>query len=281
MIEVLKSGIYSSLQDLGRFGHRSSGVPLSGAMDLQSASWANHLVGNREMASVLEFTASGPVLKFMDEAYIAITGADFKPKVNGQQVHSNSLLKVEKGAVLSFTAPSIGLRGYLAIAGGFITEKVLGSTSFYNSITRQAQLTKGDLLRYDVQKKAPSGRIRTHFKPIGNGSNLFVDKGPEFNKLSSFFQDNLFITRFVVSSKSSRMAYVLEHKKRFYVEEIVTSAVQPGTVQLTPGGNVIVLMRDAQTTGGYGRILQLTEDSINLLAQKRAGEIITFKLNET
>ena len=74
------------------------------------------------------------------------------------------------------------------------------------------------------------------------------------------------------------MAYWLEHSEDVSAKDIITAPVQPGTVQMTPVGKVIVLMRDAQTTGGYARIFQLTNNSIDLLAQKRAGETVSFKI---
>ena len=107
---------------------------------------------------------------------------------------------------------------------------------------------------------------------------IIVFKGPEFGSLSKRMQEALFKGEITVSSISNRMAYVLDHSYSFKAKEILTAAVQPGTVQLTPSGKLIVLMRDAQTTGGYARILQLTENSMNTLAQRRPGESVCFQL---
>jgi allophanate hydrolase subunit 2 len=105
-----------------------------------------------------------------------------------------------------------------------------------------------------------------------------VFKGPEFEMLPLEMQKELFKSPFKINPQSNRMACLLDSQTIFSAQEIITSAVQPGTVQLTPSGKIIVLMRDAQTTGGYARIFQLTEMAINILAQKPAGSKVMFKL---
>jgi allophanate hydrolase subunit 2 len=115
---------------------------------------------------------------------------------------------------------------------------------------------------------------KTYFSSV----TLEVTPGPEFHLLSKLFQQRICETKGIIQTESNRMAYLLKGFEGFSAHEIITAPVQPGTVQLTPSGKCVILMRDAQTTGGYARILQLTEGAINVLAQKRAGEQVQFKL---
>lgn len=280
MIRVIASGLYTSLQDLGRFGYRNLGVPVSGAMDLQAATNANLLLGNEPQLAVIEFTASGPLLEFEAPARIAICGALFAPKLNGTKVAMNRPIEIPSGGVLSFGSPTKGLRAYVAIQGGFHSEKVLGSASYYEGITSQSKLKKGAILKFksSVEGISPSDTSEIETDINFETTEIQVTKGPEFDRLSDATQSILMDNSFTVGPNSNRMAYFLNHSKDISTKEIITAPVQPGTVQLTPSGKIIILTRDAQTTGGYGRILQLTESALNILAQKRAGMLLRFKI---
>lgn len=280
MIKILSGGLYTTIQDMGRFGYRKFGVPSSGAMDRFSAVLANKLLGNPEGTPVLEYTFTGPVLEFQTKTVCVVTGAGFTPSLNHQAVPLNTRFEVPEGAVLTFGLASYGLRGYLAVPGGFAVPEVLGSYSFYPQVTAQEKLRRGDELQIldidrEISVSTSSLKIPVeHYK----ADYLEVFKGPEFANLSEEYQKELEDLEFEISNESNRMAYFLEHDSEINTNEILTSAVQPGTVQLTPSGRVIVLMRDAQTTGGYARILQLSENSINQLSQKRTGDKVKLKL---
>ena len=283
MIKVIASGLHSSLQDLGRFGHRDCGVPVSGAMDLRSACNANVIVGNDPNATILEFMASGPVLEFHEAAVIGISGAIFSPKIDGNEVGMNTSINVKKGSRLSFGSPSKGSRAYMAIKGGFTTEIMLGSSSYYLGVTMEGQLRKNDILQFAQSDKKSSDANQSVTKSDlrFDSNEIEVFKGPEFELLPESIQNKLKNTSFTINAQSNRMAYWLEHSEDISANDIITAPVQPGTVQMTPVGKVIVLMRDAQTTGGYARIFQLSKNAIDLLAQKRAGEIVSFKMIDT
>jgi biotin-dependent carboxylase-like uncharacterized protein len=280
VIEVLSGGLYTSIQDLGRFGFRRNGVPLSGVMDSYSARLANRLVGNSKQEAVMEVTHIGPVLHFKNRTEIAITGAGFTPTLNDVEVSLNTRTYVPENSILKFGIPDYGLRSYLSVFGGFNTEKKLGSYSQYFRITKKETIEKGDLLAigsYEgkLNKTTASVKIsRDYFS--SNRIEVFI--GPDYHLLSKTAQKNVLETRVTVSSESNRMAYILKGWERFSAKEIITAPVQPGTVQLTPSGQCFVLMRDAQTTGGYSRVLQLTESAINMMSQKQAGTSLQFKL---
>ncbi|WMI67540.1 biotin-dependent carboxyltransferase family protein [Mangrovimonas sp. YM274] len=280
MIKVLKSGLYTSVQDLGRFGQASFGVPMSGVMDMQSAKFANVLLGNPEHAAVLEITMVGPELEFTEATSICIVGAEMSPKVNGAAVKNNMAINVFKGDRLTFGRLQKGMRCYLAVLGGVQTESVLGSRSMYWPVTLQSRLEKGDELKLVEMKKHSLERhavVRFDDSYVVSET-LEVFEGPEFNELSKEQQTILFSKTFTISNHNSRMAYQLNETLQNSLNAIITAPVLPGTVQLTPSGQLIVLMRDCQTTGGYPRVLQLTEASINSLAQKTTGNTIRFRL---
>ena len=280
MIKVLSSGLYTTIQDLGRFEYRKYGVPVSGVMDRISALLANSLLGNKSSCSVLEITYTGPVLKFLEDKTIAITGAFFSPSVDGMPIPLNIVVEIKKGSILKFGLPSIGVRAYLAIYGGFNSETVLGSSSFFNGLTSEATLSKGNVLKTNSSetifkpRNASFKEEKDHFET----TKIEVYLGPEYLNLSKLFQNKLFDREYKISKEANRMGYRLETVSEINAKEIISSPVQPGTVQLTPSGELIILMRDAQTTGGYARILQLSEKAINVLAQKKAGDSIDFEL---
>ncbi|EIJ40444.1 biotin-dependent carboxyltransferase family protein [Galbibacter orientalis] len=280
MIQIHKPGFYSSIQDLGRFEYRDKGVPISGVMDMISAKFANKLIGNPEKAAVLEITMTGPELEFNEETLIAISGAIISPKLNGNDIYNDEVYHIKKGDMISFGKLKNGFRCYLAVQGGFKTETVLGSKSWYVSLTNYSHLQRGKTLEIAKRKEY---KVKEHLPGMNhdfNNKELEVYKGPEFNLLSKDQVNQVLSGIFNVAKENSRMAYQLKQQLFPHKYSILTSSTLPGTVQFTPAGKLIILMKDAQTTGGYPRILQLTEEAIALLAQKRTDEEIIFSLKE-
>jgi len=279
MINVLSSGFYTTVQDLGRNDYQSLGVPISGAMDHCALKMANAILGNDENCAVLEITLVGPKLEFTCNSLISITGAELPVKLNSDDIQSFTAINVVKGDVLSFGRFNNGYRSYLGVYGGFQTELVLNSRSLYAGLTTSSCLKKGDILK--ILPKNSHGKRYSNVKFNKNyiDSHLIdVYKGPEFDNLNDFDKDKLLNQEFTISKDNNRMAYQLEETLPNELGEMITSLVLPGTIQLTPLGKLIVLMRDCQTTGGYPRVLQLSESSINVFAQKKVGDKITFKI---
>ncbi len=280
MIKVLSSGFFTTIQDLGRFGFGDIGVPVSGAMDLYSAKLGNSILGNRNSDAVLEITLGKCKLRFDVESIICISGADLSPKLNGKQIPLNSVLVVNKDDTLIFGKSIYGVRSYLAVKGGFQTEIVLKSRSFYKGITNINTLSKNDILsvktaNLEITKSFLSIKInKQHFTT----TTIEASIGPEYELLNKIQREKLSETLFTISKDNSRMGYRLEELIANTLESMLTSAVLPGTVQLTPSGKLIVLMRDCQVTGGYPRILQLTDDAINKLAQKTTNDTFKFEI---
>lgn len=278
MIEVLKSGLHSSIQDLGRFGFRKYGVPISGAMDEISAQMANGILNNNENCAVMEITMLGPKLLFKSETRFVISGAELSPRLNNKSIRNNKIYHVSRNDILSFGKLKNGVRSYIAVQGGFKTEFILDSFSFYKPITKSSVLREKDLIMIDEKKITKENKtgVINNKNSFFNTSELLVSKGPEFNLFEKKEQGIILKNQFSVSNDNNRMGYRLNKKVIEHNKSIITSPVLPGTVQLAPSGQMIILMKDAQTTGGYPRIFQLTNKSIAILAQKRTGDKINF-----
>jgi biotin-dependent carboxylase-like uncharacterized protein len=273
-ITILQAGFYDSIQDRGRKKYRHLGVPYSGAMDQKAADLGNSLLNNMLDAAVLELVLNGGVYLFSLPTCIAVTGAKARVMINDIAVEQNKLLEIKSGDVLKIGAVTTGNFIYVSICGGFQTEEVLGSKSFYTGITLMGKLHKGHDVKY-APYTAPQ-LTKANWKPAVQQSALRCYAGPEFHLLDRKQQENLLNTSFTISKNWNRMAFQLEEKTSNSLDQLKSSPVLPGTVQLTANGQLIVLMRDAQTTGGYPRVLQLEEASLSSCAQKRVGNQIDF-----
>ena len=280
MIEIIKSGLYSTIQDLGRFGHENYGVPISGSMDQFSSILSNKLLGNKDNDAVMEITMTGPVLKFLDETKICITGADISPSINDNPMNINQVYEINKGDLLKFGKLKYGLRSYLSVSGGFLSDKIMNSRSMHSSITKSNRIINGESLKIKKSKQIKNIRTKINLNYLQHFKNNTIEvfKGPEFNKLTTKQKQVLLKKKFTISNNNDRMAYQLNESFNNQLNPIITSLVMQGTVQVTPSGKIIILMRDCQTCGGYPRILQVSKKSINKLSQKHMGNGIKFKL---
>jgi len=280
MIKVLKSGFYTTIQDKGRVGFASLGVPVSGAMDSYSSDLANLILNNSLDCALLEITLGGCEFQFLSETMMCISGGDFSPAINSQPILLNSKISIQKNDILSFGKVNFGVRCYLAVKGGILSDIKLGSRSLFKNITSNFLLKSGVFLpisnlKVDLGTSSSQVKVnKNHF----DSKVIECFKGPEFEALDIHQQKILFKTVFSVSKDINRMGYKLNEILENKIPSILTSAVLPGTVQLTPSGKLIVLMRDCQVTGGYPRVLQVSEESINRLSQKMTADKIQFVL---
>jgi len=278
MLRVIKPGFFTSLQDIGRFSYRDKGVPVSGVMDTHAIATINTLLENCKNASVLEMTMIGAVLEFKEKTYMCLAGASISATLNEKPIKNNKVYQVDAGAILSCGKLTKGVRAYLGVKNGFTAPKVLGSVSYYKPITVNASLKKEDSIPYEV---CDSFKIKSQDKYTSSYLEeivLDVHKGPEYDMLLDKQLEALFFKDFSIAKENNRMAYQLNEKIEGHEVSMLTSATLPGTVQFTPSGKLIVLMKDGQTTGGYPRILQLTDRSIAVLSQKKFREKISFRL---
>ena len=278
MLKLLKSGLYTTVQDLGRFGYRHKGVPVAGVMDNFAAQKTNMLLENSSDAAVLEITMTGPTLEFEEDTYIAMGGAEMVIVLNNKPIRNYVVYKVNRGDIMSYGKLEKGFRGYLAIKDGFKSEVVLGSRSFFKPLTSINRLKDKNQLVYTVCKSFEPKIQELKVDSFLDDTVLEVTEGPEFNLMKNKQLEGLFHREFTIAPENNRMAYQLSESIHGHTISMLTSATLPGTVQWTPSGKLIVLMKDGQTTGGYPRILQLSGNSINILAQKKAGDKVSLML---
>ena len=282
MIKVLNPGLWTSVQDLGRLAGKAWGVPFSGVMDTISARFANLILGNDPSDALLEFTLLGPTLEFQKNTNIVIVGAEFNPKLNDAPIQNDKSYPIKKGDILSMGNARKGVRCYLGVLGGIQSKKIFGSRSFSQAVTSAHSVKTSDIIPYNETraKKNLNTKIKwskDHF----HQQEIRAIKGPEFH----LFDQNL-ITEystgsfFSIAKENNRMAIQLNESLPSHSHSILTRPVLPGSVQYTPSGRLIVLMRDAQTTGGYPRIFQIDEPSICALAQKNTNDNIRFRLRD-
>jgi biotin-dependent carboxylase-like uncharacterized protein len=282
---IFEPGFYCSIQDLGRLHYRHVGVPHAGSMDRERASLANQLVRNSLDAAVLEMILRGATLQFREPCVVGITGNLDRIHLNDELVSSNQAYQIKTGDGLKIGRVISGNFAYLSIAAGWQTEKVLGSRSMYSGITQIGRCQKGTELAYQARSadflEVPSPDPKAEqeiFMPEKETRRIRVVQGPEYHLLPPEVKDLLSQQAFSLSPSWNRMAYKFETGYTIQLPQIKTAPVLPGTVQLTPSGSLIVLMRDAQTTGGYPRVLQVDEDHMNQLVRTGVGDQIRFEV---
>jgi len=221
---------------------------------------------------------TGPSLEFEEETYIVLGGAEMSVTLNKNAIENYKVYKVNSGDILSYGKLEIGFRAYLGIKDGFNTAQVLGSRSFFKPITEKDCIKKMADLPYTTCKLFNPKISKLKVDSVLDKSVLEVYKGPEYKLLTDSQLAKLFYRDFSVANENNRMAYQLNEVIDENKISMLTSATLPGTVQLTPSGKLIILMKDGQTTGGYPRILQLSDMAMSILAQKRSGDHINFKL---
>lgn len=280
-IKIAYPGLYTTIQDLGREGHADAGVPESGAMDKQALRLSNLLLNNPESSAVIESTLMGPNLLFLKPTIFVLTGAITKAFLGGKKLEMNRVYTAKKGALLKVGNVLQGCRTYIGLDGGIASDTVMNSRSMFYPLTSQSRLHKGDVLKTNTSNFGELKGGRVHVSPtnlVNRKAAVQTYKGPEFGHLSSQNQRHITQQLFTIGS-GNRMGIALQEILTPETLTILTGPVLPGTVQLTPSGRLYVLMRDCQTTGGYPRVLQLPEHSINRLAQMVTGEKIRLSLH--
>jgi antagonist of KipI len=273
---VTRAGMLTTVQDLGRPGHRAAGVPLSGAMDAFALRVANWLVGNPGNAAGLEFTLLGPELVFSHDTLVATGGGDF----GGLPWWQPSVVRA--GVPVKLTSARRGCRGYLAVAGGFAVAPVLGSRSTF--LRAGFGGLQGRALHDGDRLPAPEAgrRIVGHWHlderilpPYAPAPTVRVVRGAQADE----FHGELFSGEFKVSPQSDRMGVRLVGPAlvRGDTSELLSATVVPGTIQVPPDGQPIVLMADAQTIGGYPQVAHVIRVDLPLIAQLRPGDTVRFR----
>jgi antagonist of KipI len=302
-IKVIKPGLLTTVQDLGRYGLQKHGVIVSGAMDPFALRVANVLVGNDEGEAALEITMIGPKLKFSEDSLISICGGNLSPAINGEEIPEWRPILVKKGSLLSFGTVEFGCRAYLAVAGGFAVPNVMNSKSTYlragiGGFEGRA-LKDGDVLPVQPPSDSHLQRIRSLCEKAGSNSFAVSDwsvskyampnyhknpvirviRGGEFHWFKEESREKFYKEEFLVTPQSDRMGYRLSGSKLQLnkPQELISEAVTAGTIQVPSEGDPIVLMADRQTTGGYPKIAQVATVDLPVLAQVKPGEKVRFQ----
>lgn len=286
MMVVVKPGLLTTVQDLGRRGHRAFGMPLAGAIDPRSHALANLLAGNAPGAATLELTLLGPTLRFERAAYVGLCGADLHARLDGAPVANGAGVLVPAGGELAFAAAAAGARAYLAVRGGIDVAPVLGSRATY---TRAAlggfegrMLRAGD--RLPLAPGAAEGPTAPRALPaellprLGGEARLRVLLGPQDDRFTEEARATFLDAAYAVTNRNDRMGYQLDgpplrHRQQ---ADIVSDALCPGAVQVPGSGLPIVMMADCQTTGGYAKLATVIGPDVARLGQARLGDRVRF-----
>jgi len=300
-IHVLRPGLMTTVQDLGRPGWQRYGVTPGGAADPCALRLANLLTGNSETAAALEITAAGPILRFAEETLVAIAGAEFEASVQGIRVPAWRPVRLGAGAELTIGAARTGLRCYLAVGGGLAVPRVLGGrgthlAAGFGGFDGRA-LRAGDVLKIGpppawakrlILTLAGAGAFAAARWEVGAAVRpkyaeapvIRVVRGPQWDAFSPETQKRFLGERFTVGARSDRMGLRLKAAGDALLgeplREIVSEGVAAGTVQVPPDGQPIVLMAERQTVGGYPKLATVAGVDLPLLAQVRAGAAIAF-----
>lgn len=287
VLEVLKPGMLTTIQDLGRTGYQRYGIVVSGAMDTYAMRMANVLTGNEKNAAVLEITLTGPKFMILKDCKIAITGANLSPAANGKPLPLWTELRLAKGTLLEFGELIEGCRAYLSIAGGFEAPLLMESRSTYLRAEiggfEGRKLRKGDVLHaYSTpqqMKKAYRKSLHSELIPTySNDMMLRVIKGPQWDAFTEASQHKFLASTYEVSADSDRMGYRLvgERLETVRTQEQITDPIPNGAIQIPSDGQPIVLLADRQTTGGYPKIGVVASVDLSKIAQGKPGDRVSF-----
>lgn len=284
-IEVLKPGLLTTVQDFGRTGYQKLGISPSGALDRRAMTLANILVDNPAGEAVLELTLMGPELRFTADNFIAVTGGDLAPLLNGEPVSRCAAVPVKAGDVLSFGQAKNGCRAYLAFSGGLNLPSVMGSKSTNLKCGfggyRGRKLQAGDAIAFAAPKKElPFFPLHTLEVPSFDGEvTLRVVLGPQENSFTEGGIRTFFGESYQVTPRFDRMGCALDGPT---VEckgkaDIISDGIPAGAVQIPSSGKPIIMLADHQTTGGYTKIGTVAAVDLPLLAQCRPGDSVRFE----
>lgn len=281
VLEVLRPGALTTVQDGGRWGYQSQGVPISGALDQEALATANLLLDNPPHAAALELTLMGPKLKALAPVKVALVGADLQPMKEGQPAPLGRVIKLKTGQVLDFKGPKGGARAILALEGGVGSPLMMGSRSVYSLGRLGTALKKGERIPAGPAKgtsrpsqlpggflASPSARVDVR---VLTGPNLdyFTENG-----LGTFFSSDYQITQ-GSDRRGMRLAGAEVELKPDMPDSIISEPNTPGVVQVPSGGQPIIQLRE-QTMGGYAKIATVISADLDLLARLLPGSRIRF-----
>jgi len=285
-IRVIKPGMLTTVQDLGRMGYQSQGFSVSGAMDVRSFKIANLLLDNPENEPALEMTLIGPTLEFTSETIIAITGGDFQPKINGEPASMYQALLMKKGDILKFGSARTGSRGYVAFSSYLKIPVVMGSrcTNLKTGIGgfKGRKLEADDLIYFRIKRRYLPYFLSRHLdldEFDRDKVTLRVVMGPQDDMFTKQGIHTFLNSEYTVTSDFDRMGCRLNgpYIAANGTSDIISDGIAFGSVQIPAHGKPIILLADRQTTGGYAKIATVASVDIPKLVQCRTDDKIHFK----
>lgn len=283
-VTVVSPGLFTTIQDSGRWGHQASGVTVAGPMDAESHDTANRAVGNAPDAATLEVTLIGPDLRFEHEATVAVAGADLEATLDGSEVPLGTACRASAGSTLRFGARRCGARAYVAFAGGIDVPSRLGSRATHvvsglGGLDGRA-LRAGDRIPLGPIPSGP--RLDVEAGPVRSSTpvHLRILPGPQDDRVPPAALDELQRSRFQVAPQSNRMGYRLSGGRLPAASgpEMISDATFTGGIQLPPSGEPILLMADRPTTGGYPQIATVITADLPVAGQLAPGDWVAFEL---
>ena len=292
-VRVIRPGLQTTVQDLGRWGWQATGVPVAGAMDPMAHRLANALVGNDRDAATLEISLLGPEVEFEDSRLVAVTGAEFALAFDDRPAPHGVAWPVARGNRLRFNERIRGTRAYLAVGGGIDTPPLLGSRATH-LVSRLGgmggrALVAGDLLPLGsarISADTGSTRARVPLPPAidtvgavpGGRGQVRVVRGPQLDWFTDAAFEQLQSGVYTISSRSDRMGFRLQGPLVPIARQadMISDATTFGALQVPPSGEPILLMADRQTTGGYPIIATVISADIGIAAQLGPGDALAF-----
>jgi len=259
------------------------GIPQSGAMDQRSFVIGNLLLQNPENAAALETTLQGLKLQALTRVTISITGADLDPWLNDKPAPQWTAFTVKEGEVLHFRKRKEGLRTYVAVQGGFDIPKVLGSRSTFVRGRIGAALRKGEILsicNFDSEVLENILTLLQEYRPDCNRTDpIRLLMGPQEDYFTPQGIATLFNSTYRIGPQSDRQAFRTEGPAIEIAKGpgIITDPIPPGAIQVPGDGKPIILLRDAQVTGGYAKIATVARVDMDRLGQMMPGDVIRFR----
>ncbi len=282
VLEVLKPGAFTTVQDGGRWGYQSQGVPLSGALDQTALAAANILVGNPPQAAALELTLLGPKLKALAPLRVALAGADLGLLLNGKPAPLDRAIQMEPGQVLEFTGPRGGARAVLAVEGGVWSPLMMGSRSVYPLGRLGGALVKGQRIAAGPPTgiACPAGLPPGLMAPAPDKAEIRVLAGPNLDYFTKRGLETFFSSEYQLTQDSDRRGMRLAGPGVEFDPEMPDSIISepntPGVVQMPSGGQPIIQLRE-QTVGGYAKIATVISADLDLLARLLPGSHLRFR----
>lgn len=280
-IKIIHPGMYTTIQDRGRYGYESLGFSPAGAMDYESYYLANQLIGNDLNTPVLEMTLKGAKFQVTSNVTIGTAGADMPLLINDEEYRVGAAIDLVKGDIVEFGYARHGVRTYVAFLGGFDIDEELGSYSTH-SRSKIGGFQGRALQPFDVLY-INGGLARHGYKVVTkefDTSNVIrVVKGQQYDRFDEENLDHFFHSEYTVSKESDRMGYRLDGESvEATNHDIISETILFGSIQVPKNGKPIILLSDRQTAGGYTKIATVAKVDIQKIAQKKPGDKIQFKL---